>query len=334
VTARVLPAHEPAAIDEAAAVLRRGGLVAFPTETVYGLGADAFNPRAVARVFEVKARPSFDPLIVHLADAAELPRVSPTDDPRVPALAARFWPGPLTLVLPRRPEVPDLVTSGLDTVGVRVPAHPAALALIAAAGTPVAAPSANPFGYVSPTTAAHVAELLGRAVDLVLDGGPCRVGVESTILSLAGEPVILRPGGVPREALEEALGLRLEVGGPAERPLAPGQLAKHYATRTLLRILPGRAGRAPEGAGRVGLLAWRAAGAEGYAATEVLAPDGSPETAAANLFAALRRLDASGLHLILAEPCDETGLGHAIMDRLRRAAGPATAGLAARAPRR
>jgi L-threonylcarbamoyladenylate synthase len=334
VSARVLPAHEPAAIDEAAAVLRRGGLVAFPTETVYGLGADAFNTRAVARVFEVKARPSFDPLIVHLADAAGLPRVSATDDPRVAALAARFWPGPLTLVLPRRPEVPDLVTSGLDTVGVRVPAHPAAHALIAAAGTPVAAPSANPFGYVSPTTAAHVAELLGRSVDLVLDGGPCRVGVESTILSLAGDPVILRPGGVPREALEEALGLRLEVAGPAERPLAPGQLAKHYSTRTPLRILPARAGRAPEGAGRVGLLAWRAAGAEGYAATEILAPDGSPETAAANLFAALRRLDASGLDLILAEPCDEAGLGHAIMDRLRRAAGPATAGAAGRAPRR
>ena len=333
--ARVLPAHEPAAIDEAAAVLRRGGLVAFPTETVYGLGADAFNPRAVARVFEVKARPSFDPLIVHLADAAGLPRVSPTDDPRVGALAARFWPGPLTLVLARRPEVPDLVTSGLDTVGVRVPAHPAAHALIAAAGTPVAAPSANPFGYVSPTTAAHVAELLGPAVDLVLDGGPCRVGVESTILSLAGEPpIILRPGGVPREALEEALGLRLEVAGLAERPLAPGQLAKHYATRTPLRILPGRAGRAPEGAGRVGLLAWRPAGAEGYAATEVLAPDGSPETAAANLFAALRRLDTAGLDLILAEPCDEAGLGHAIMDRLRRAAGPATAGPARRARRR
>jgi L-threonylcarbamoyladenylate synthase len=335
VSARVLPAHEPAAIDEAAAVLRRGGLVAFPTETVYGLGADAFNPRAVARVFEVKARPSFDPLIVHLADAAGLPRVSATGDPRVAALAERFWPGPLTLVLPRRPEVPDLVTSGLDTVGVRVPAHRAARALIAAAGTPVAAPSANPFGYVSPTTAAHVAELLGRSVELVLDGGPCRVGVESTILSLTAEPpVILRPGGVAREALEEALGLRLEVAGPAERPLAPGQLAKHYATRTPLRILPGPSGRAPEGAGRVGLLAWRSAGAEGYAAVEALAPDGSPETAAQNLFAALRRLDASGLDLILAEPCDEAGLGHAIMDRLRRAEAPATAGLAERAPRR
>ncbi len=334
-SARVLPAREPSAIDEAAAVLRRGGLVAFPTETVYGLGADAFNPRAVARVFEVKARPSFDPLIVHLADAADLARVSPTDDPRVDALAARFWPGPLTLVLPRRPEVPDLVTSGLDTVGVRVPAHSAARALIAASGTPVAAPSANPFGYVSPTTAAHVAELLGAAVDLVLDGGPCRVGVESTILSLApGTPAILRPGGVPREALEEALGVRLEVARRARRPLAPGQLEKHYATRTPLRILPGSAGRAPGDAGRVGLLAWRSAASGGYAATEVLAPDGSPETAAASLFAALRRLDAAGLDLILAEPCDEAGLGHAIMDRLRRAAGPATAGAARRAPRR
>jgi L-threonylcarbamoyladenylate synthase len=335
VSVRLLPAREPAAIAEAAAALRGGGLVAFPTETVYGLGADAFNPRAVARVFEVKARPSFDPLIVHLADAGDLARVSPTDDPRVAALAARFWPGPLTLVLPRRPEVPDLVTSGLDTVGVRVPAHPAAHALIASAGTPVAAPSANPFGYVSPTTAAHVAELLGRSVDLVLDGGPCRVGVESTILSLAGEPpVILRPGGVPREALEEALGIALEVAGRAGRPLAPGQLEKHYATRTPLLILRGPAGRAPEGAGRVGLLAWRSARAEGYAATEVLAPDGSTETAAANLFAALRRLDAAGLDLVLAEPCDEAGLGHAVMDRLRRAAAPSTAGPARRARRR
>ena len=321
---RILSAADPLAIAEAAGVLRRGGLVAFPTETVYGLGANAFDPRAVARVFEVKARPSFDPLIVHLASAGDLARVSPTDDPRVNVLAARFWPGPLTLVVPRRPEVPDLVTSGLDTVGVRVPAHPAAHALIAAAGTPVAAPSANPFGYVSPTTAAHVAELLGRSVDLVLDGGPCRVGVESTILSLAAHPpVILRPGGVPREDLEDALGLPLEVAGPAERPLAPGQLVKHYATRTPLRILPGRAGPPPAALVRVGLLAFRPTTATaGYAAVEVLAPDGSPATAAANLFAALRRLDGSGLDLILAEPCDEAGLGHAIMDRLRRASAP------------
>ncbi len=320
-TARVLPAGDPAAVREAALVLRRGGLVAFPTETVYGLGANAFDARAVARVFEVKARPSFDPLIVHLCDASDLPRVAAVADERVDRLAARFWPGPLTLVLPRRPAVPDLVTSGLDTVGVRVPAHPAARALIAAAGAPLAAPSANPFGYVSPTTAAHVADLLGSAVDLVLDGGPCRVGVESTILSLTGaEPAILRPGGTPREALEDALERPVPLATRSGRPLAPGQLERHYATRTPLRVLPGPAGDAPPGVGRVGLLAWRSPAGAGFAAVEVLAPDGSKETAAANLFAALRRLDAASLDLVLAEPCDEGGLGHAIMDRLRRAA--------------
>jgi len=215
VTAPVLPADDPAAIARAAALLRRGGLVAFPTETVYGLGASAFDARAVARVFAAKARPSFDPLIVHVSDASELPRVAVADDPRVARLAAHFWPGPLTLVLPRRPEVPDIVTSGLDTVGVRVPSHPAARALLRAAG-PLAAPSANPFGYVSPTTAAHVAERLGDAVDLVLDGGPCPVGVESTILSLVTEPAsLLRPGGVPREDLEAVLGHALALARAA-----------------------------------------------------------------------------------------------------------------------
>jgi L-threonylcarbamoyladenylate synthase len=319
VSARILPANDLIALGDAAAVLQRGGLVAFPTETVYGLGADAFDATAVARIFEVKERPAFDPLIVHLAEAASLDWVAVADDPRAAELAARFWPGPLTLVLPRRPELPEIVTSGLDTVGVRVPAHPAARALIAAAGTPLAAPSANPFGYVSPTTAEHVAELLGDAVELVLDGGPCRVGLESTILSLVGEPVILRPGGLPREALEEALGTALRIAADGERPLAPGQLRRHYATRTPLTILEGKAPAAPPGSGRVGLLAQRRS-APGYAAVEVLAPDGAPATAAARLFAALRRLDALGLDRILAEPCQETGLGHAIMDRLRRAA--------------
>ncbi len=318
-SARILPANDLIALADAAAALQRGALVAFPTETVYGLAADAFNPKAVARIFEVKERPAFDPLIVHLAEAASLDWVAVADDPRAAALAARFWPGPLTLVLPRRPELPDIVTSGLDTVGVRVPAHPAARALIAAAGTPLAAPSANPFGYVSPTTAEHVAELLGDAVELVLDGGPCRVGLESTILSLAGEPVILRPGGLPREALEEALETTLRVAADGERPLAPGQLRRHYATRTPLTILEGKAHAAPPGGERVGLLAQRQSHAPGFAAVEVLAPDGAAATAAARLFAALRRLDALGLDRILAEPCEETGLGHAIMDRLRRA---------------
>ena len=319
-SARVAPAADPAANAEAATILRNGGIVAFPTETVYGLGANALDVRAVARVFEAKARPSFDPLIVHLAGAGDLSTVGDGRDPRVARLAARFWPGQLTLVLPRRPAVPDLVTSGLDTVGVRVPDHPAAHALLAAAQVPVAAPSANLFGYVSPTTAAHVVEQLGDAVDLVLDGGPCRVGVESTVLSLAGgAPRLLRPGGVAREDLERALGVTLEVAPPAERPLAPGQSLQHYATRTPLGLLNGRP---PDltSPGRVGLLAFTPTPARGYVAVEVLATDGSPVTAAARLFAALRRLDALGLELILAEPCPETGLGLAILDRLRRAA--------------
>jgi L-threonylcarbamoyladenylate synthase len=286
-------------------------------------------------VFAVKARPSFDPLIVHVASGEDVGRVARvTDssgspaDPRIASLAERFWPGPLTLVLARQPAVPDLVTAGLDTVGVRVPGHAAARALIRAAGTPIAAPSANPFGYVSPTRAEHVVAQLGDAVDMVLDGGPCRVGLESTILSLATEPpVILRPGGVTREQLEAALGLSLDIAGPAERPLAPGQLVRHYATRTPLRILGGPAGCAPPGEGRVGLLAFHdAPNAATYGAVEVLAPDGVLATAAANLFAALRRLDAAGLDLVLAEPCPEEGLGRAIMDRLRRCAAQATPG--------
>jgi len=324
VSGRLRPADDPASIDEGARLLREGGVVAFPTETVYGLGANAFDATAVARVFEVKARPSFDPLIVHLAAAADLDRVSTSDDPRAQRLAARFWPGPLTLVLPRRPELPEIVTAGLDTVGVRVPGHAAARELIRRAGTPVAAPSANPFGYVSPTTAVHVAELLGDGVDLILDGGPCRVGLESSIVALvSGTPTLLRPGGVAREEIEEALGAPLaEASAPAERPLAPGQLARHYSTRTPVRILSGEAGPCPPDAGaRVGLLAWGdAPGREGYAAVEILAPDGQAGTAAAGLFAALRRLDALGLDTILAEPCDEGGLGLAIMDRLRRCA--------------
>jgi L-threonylcarbamoyladenylate synthase len=324
VHARILDAHDPRAAAEAAALVRAGGLVAFPTETVYGLGADAFDARAVARIFAVKGRPALDPLIVHVAGVDELPTVARAVPSEVERLAARFWPGPLTLVLPKAERVPDLVTSGLDSVGVRVPAHPAALALLRACGRPIAAPSANPFGYVSPTTAAHVADLLGERVDLILDGGPCAVGVESTILSLvADEPTILRPGGVPREALEAALGRRVSSAARGARPQAPGQLETHYATRTPLRLLDGPATRAPAER-RTGLLAFahEPPREAGYAAVEVLAPDGDLTTAAASLFAALRRLDARGLDALEAEPCPDHGLGHAILDRLRRAAAP------------
>ncbi len=320
----VLPADDPAAIAQAAAILRRGGLVAFPTETVYGLGANALDADAVARIFAAKGRPTFDPLIVHLRDGSWLGRAVRETPPAADILAARFWPGPLTLVLPKATVVPDLVTAGLDTVGVRVPDHPAARALIEAADRLIAAPSANLFGCVSPTTAAHVVEQLGDRVDAVLDGGPCRVGVESTIVSFAsGSPVVLRPGGITREELAEALGRPVELvreRAPEDTPLvAPGQLERHYATRTPLRLLSGRA--EPPGRGsRVGLLAFALGSAPGFAAVEVLAPDGQPATAAANLFAALRRLDARGLDLLVAEPCSEEGLGSAIMDRLRRCA--------------
>jgi L-threonylcarbamoyladenylate synthase len=295
--------------------------VAFPTETVYGLGANALDAAAVARVFEAKGRPEFDPLIVHLPEARDVSRVAFTTDPRFALLAERFWPGPLTLVVPKRPELPELVTAGLPAVGVRVPGHALARALIAAAGVPVAAPSANPFGSLSPTTAEHVAEGLGDRVDLILDGGPCRVGVESTVLSLVSEPpLILRPGGVSREDLEEALGRGLEVRTSSSRPLSPGQLDRHYATKTPLRLLEGPATPAPLEPGRVGLLAFaRAPEGHGYAAVEVLAEDGRMTTAAARLFAALRRLDAAGVDLIVAEPVPEEGLGRAIRDRLQRA---------------
>lgn len=320
----VLPADDPAAIAEAAGILGRGGLVAFPTETVYGLGANALDAGAVARIFAAKARPTFDPLIVHVADRSWLHRAVRATPEAAAVLAGRFWPGPLTLVLPKAWVIPDLVTAGLDTVGVRVPDHAAARALIQAAGCPIAAPSANLFGYVSPTTAAHVVEQLGDRVDAVLDGGPCRVGVESTIVSFAsGSPVVLRPGGVTREEMEEVLGRAvglLRERAPDDTPLlAPGQLERHYATRTPLRLLTGRA-EAPGGGSRVGLLAFAEGCATGFEAVEVLAPDGQPATAAANLFAALRRLDARGLDLLLAEPCTEEGLGSAIMDRLRRCA--------------
>lgn len=301
-------------------MLNRGGLVAFPTETVYGLGALARDGRAVAGLFAVKARPSFDPVIVHIASASALADLASEVPPLARVLAERFWPGPLTLVLPKRAEVPDIVTAGLPTVGVRVPRHPVALALLEAAGQPVAAPSANPFGSISPTTAQHVLDGLGDRIDLILDGGPCEVGVESTVLSLAGaRPRLLRPGGITREELETIAG-PVDLGEPAPRPEAPGQLASHYATRTAIRLAaPGET--APPPGLRAGLLRLAAVTpGDGYAAVETLSAAGDLREAAANLFAALRRLDALGLELIVAESLPEAGLGAAIMDRLRRAA--------------
>ncbi|MXY42321.1 MAG: threonylcarbamoyl-AMP synthase [Rhodospirillaceae bacterium] len=311
-----------AGIAAAADRLRSGGLVAFPTETVYGLGADATDDRAVARIFAAKGRPRFNPLIVHAPDLAAHRAWAVFDD-RALRLADAFWPGALTLVLPRAPDAPvsRLVSAGLDTVAVRAPDHPVAQALMRAAGCPVAAPSANRFGKLSPTEARHVAASLGDSVDLVLDGGPCPGGLESTVLSLTGEtPVLLRPGLVTHVPIEAVVGpIRAAPAAPAGAPLeSPGMLAAHYAPRARLRLDAGDAleesemllafGDAPE------------ARAAGYAAVRNLSPAGDLTEAAANLFRMLHELDALNPAAIAVSAIPDDGLGAAINDRLRRAA--------------
>jgi L-threonylcarbamoyladenylate synthase len=314
---RILKA-DSAAIEAAARCLAAGGLVAFPTETVYGLGADARNGEAVARLYAAKGRPSFNPLIAHVADAEAARRLG-RFDAAAEKLAAAFWPGPLTLVLPRQPDcaVADLALAGLDSVAVRVPAHPLAHALLAAFGAPVVAPSANRSGHVSPTSAAHVlADLRGR-IDMVIDGGPCTVGVESTIVACLGEPALLRPGGVARAAIEHVLGKPLALPVAAqEAPLAPGMLSSHYAPKARLR-LDAEAPRAGEA-----FLAFGPGAPATTAMTLNLSPRGDLIEAAAKLFSHLRALDASGAATIAVMKVPHEGLGEAINDRLKRAAAP------------
>jgi L-threonylcarbamoyladenylate synthase len=310
-------------VQAAASLIIGGGLVAFPTETVYGLGANAYDGRAVARIFEAKGRPKFDPLIVHLGDVRWLSDVVSSVTPLAQRLIEAFWPGPLTLVLPKTERVPDLVTAGLPTVGVRMPAHELTLQLLRRANVPIAAPSANLFGQVSPTTAQHVAEQLGERIDYILDSGPCTVGVESTILDLSNDrPTLLRPGGLALEQLEAEIGPIRVTGSAAkedEPQLSPGRLLRHYATRTPL-VIPDGAHSLPEGK-RVGLLTLVAEpGDDRFAAVEVLSQRGDLAEAAAVLFASMRRLDAGGFDLIVARLVPEAGLGRAINDRLRRAA--------------
>lgn len=304
---------DPAGIARAAGLLRAGGLVAFPTETVYGLGGDATDDLAVARIFEAKGRPRFNPLIAHVPDLAAAERLAVFDD-RARAVAAAFWPGPLTLVLPLREGsgLSQLVTADLPTVAIRVPAHPVAQALLRAFGGPLAAPSANPSGKVSPTRAGHVLEGLSGRIAAVVDGGACAVGVESTILGLDGPPVLLRPGGVPAEALEALLG-PLASGGDAAKPNAPGQLASHYAPGAAVRL---EAADLRPGEVRLGF---------GPGGGDLnLSPSGDLVEAAAALFHLLRQADglAGPGGTIAVAPIPETGLGRAINDRLRRAAAP------------
>ncbi len=322
-------AGEDALLQQAARLLRRGRLVAFPTETVYGLGGNAYDPAAVARIFAVKERPRFDPLIVHVPDASWLERLAQAVPELAWRLAEAFWPGPLTLVLPRRECIPELVVSGLSTVALRVPDHPLALALLRRVGLPLAAPSANRFGGVSPTCAAHVADGLATGVDLILDGGPCRVGVESTIIGFAdGQPVLLRPGGVAVEQIAAVAGCQVlrpvaRPGGDQAMP-APGMLERHYSPGKPVRLLAAGAAipRPPADQPSALLLASRRPAAEtaGYAWVECLSSQGDLAEMARHLFAALRRLDQSAAAVIVAETVAEHGLGLAINDRLRRAA--------------
>jgi L-threonylcarbamoyladenylate synthase len=310
-------------IADAADTLRCGGVVAFPTETVYGLGAHAFDRAAVQRVFEIKNRPHDDPLIAHVADAWQARYLVQDFPAEAWDLARRFWPGPLTLVLPKIGSLPDLVTAGLPTVAIRMPNHAMALALLQEVGVPIAAPSANPFGRLSPTTAEHVRDQLGDQVDLILDGGPCWVGVESTIVSFCGpRPTLLRPGGIAAEDLEAVLGPLVCPPPHDPVPRAPGRLPRHYAPRTPLVLCSDVSG-VPQGQ-RVGLLCLqRPPDAGRFAAVEALSEAGDLTQAAGNLFAALRRLDALGLDVIVAQPVPAKGLGAAIMDRLRKASSPA-----------
>jgi L-threonylcarbamoyladenylate synthase len=319
-------ADAAAAPQDAARTLAEGGLVAFPTETVYGLGADATSGAAVARLYEAKGRPSFNPLIAHVADAAAA-RALARFDRDAERLAAAFWPGPLTLVLPRRAPCPvaELATAGLDTIAVRVPSHPLARAILSAFGRPVVAPSANRSGHVSPTTAQHVlADLTGR-IELVIDGGPTPMGLESTIVACLDGALLLRPGALPRAEIERLVALGEPppaADAPADTddvPIAPGQLASHYAPRARLRLDAGSVE-----AGEV-LLAFGPAAPHGAAHAAMalnLSPRGDLIEAAANLFSHLRALDAAGVATIAVMPVPHEGLGEAINDRLQRAAAP------------
>jgi len=308
-------------IYRAAEIIRKGGIVAFPTETVYGLGTDVFNPLAVARIFEVKRRPYFDPLIVHVANPADVEKLVKGIPSNAKKLTERFWPGPLTVVLLKEEAIPDIVTAGLPTVAIRMPNHSMALSLIKESQCPIAAPSANPFGYLSPTTAEHVREQLGDQVDLILDGGPCLVGIESTIISFIGKkPVLLRPGGVSLEEIESIIG-KIKINPIEEdRVSAPGMLPRHYAPRTPIILNWSEKNLDIYKDKKIGLLAFQEPKNNiKFHSVEVLSKKGNMREAATNLFAAIRRLDAKNLDLILAEPISEIGLGRAIMDRLRRA---------------
>lgn len=309
-------------LERAAALLRAGKIVAIPTETVYGLGGNALDPGAVAEIFAVKQRPSFDPLIVHLGDPAEISHYAADFPASLQDLAAAFMPGPLTILLPKKNVIPDLVTAGSSRVALRVPGHPLTSQLLGMLDFPLAAPSANPFGYISPTRAAHVAQQLGERIPYILDGGPCQVGLESTIVGLeGGEITVFRKGGVSIEQIEAVVGAVQVKAHSSSNPQAPGMLKSHYAPR--IPLVLGRVEDYLEkyGVDRLGSITFQHRIDQIPEAHQVcLSPAGDYKEAAQNLFAGMRRLDSLDLDLIVAELLPEKDLGRAINDRLRRAA--------------
>lgn len=308
-------------VDEAAKLIKSGKLVAFPTETVYGLGANAFDSHAVARIFEAKGRPTFDPLIVHISDMDSLWLVAKEANDKARKCMEAFWPGPFTAILPKKETISDLVTSGLDTVGVRVPDHRTAQKLLKAAGTPVAAPSANLFSHTSPTEAWVVREMLGDKIEGIVDDGACQVGVESTIVSFCEEPPVLyRAGGIPVEEIENLIGPIRIAGATGEEKKAPGRTLRHYAPRTPMYLFQTR-DELPENA-RVGLLKMSVTDEERecFDAIRDLSECSDLREAAMKLYSSMRSLDSENLDFIIAVQVPNIDLGRAINDRLRRAA--------------
>ncbi len=308
-------------INEAAGIIKLGGLVAFPTETVYGLGADGINPIAAAKIFEAKKRPAFNPLILHIAEKSWIKKFTDYNDERIDKLINKFWPGPLTFVLPKTNNVPDIITSGNPTVAIRMPNHKVALELIKTSNTPIAAPSANKFGHLSPTDAQHVVKSLGNKVDIILDGGKCSVGVESTILELHKDKIyLLRPGGLSKEDIENEIG-KIETGKiNKDKPNAPGQLAFHYAPSIPLDFLTEKTILKYEEKKTAVLFFNENKFSKEFKYAKVLSPSGEMKEAAANLFQFLHEFEKEDLDVILVEPVKEEGLGVAIMDRLKKAA--------------
>jgi L-threonylcarbamoyladenylate synthase len=307
------------ALEHTRQVLQRGECVAIPTETVYGLAANAFDPKAVARIFEIKNRPAFDPLIVHVGRIEDLNQVASLLPPLAKKLADRFWPGPLTLVLPKQKRIPDLVTAGLDTVGVRMPAHPLTLELLRSIDFPLAAPSANPFGYVSPTSAQHVRDQLGDKIECILDGGPCAVGIESTIVSFSGDKAkVLRLGGISVEDIESVTGPIEVATQSTSNPAAPGMLVSHYSPGKPVYVGDLDQLIREHQSEKFCVLAFR--DTRNYPGFS-LSPSGDLSEAAQQLFAMLRKLDTADCNIVLAEKLPSQGLGRAINDRLSRAAG-------------